>query len=505
MADVYLSVVEGPDGSGFAKLAVVKRLRQNFAEDPEFVGMLIEEARITARLQHPNVVQLLEVGHDEQEYFLAMEFLDGQPLHRITRRTARLEMALPDTFSLLVLLDTLNGLHYAHELTDFNGEPLGIVHRDVTPHNLFVTYDGHVKVMDFGIAKAAGRSAETKQGVVKGKLRYMPVEQALGLEVDRRADVFSVGVMLWQALTGQSFWAETDEMAIVHKLVDGHYNPSPRAVRPSVPAELDAICQKALAHRAHDRYATAAEMAADIERYLGATVLEARRELGALVRKLFAKERSDLRGVLEKIGRVACDPRSFAASASRSSSSSGALPALPSMATAPPQSGVGHSLAPMALRSHGDSSSNNGVSFPTLPQSYAREPEDEYAPPQSIVRAAWIVAATASLMMTIGVVTSEATSTRPHKREVAAAVPDIQRLASRGARTLGGAPPPLDPVRVIEVRAAAPAPMPQADVQPIVSPPVGGATERGRVRSVVGASAIDRNDPWQASGSGTGR
>jgi serine/threonine-protein kinase len=303
MADVYLSLVEGPVGSGFSKLAVVKRLRANLAEDPEFVAMLVDEARITARLNHPNVVQMLEVGVVDDEYFLAMEYLDGQPLHRLERRASRSGVEIPRDMHLAVLADVLSGLHHAHELADYDGSPLNVVHRDVTPQNIFITYDGQVKVMDFGIAKAAGRAQETMQGIVKGKVRYMSPEQAMGQPLDRRADLFAVGVMIWQAATGKRFWADLDELAIVQALIGGEFQPSPRAVSSDVPEELDRICRRALARHADDRYASALDLRADLESFLGAAALNGRRELSAMLNELFAKERRELRSIVEKVGR----------------------------------------------------------------------------------------------------------------------------------------------------------------------------------------------------------
>ncbi len=302
-ADVFLAFAEGPRGSGFAKLAVVKRLRQNLAEDPEFVSMLMDEGRVTARLSHPNVVQLFEVGRDGEDYFLAMEHLDGQPLHHIERRAAKTGRELPRELYYAVISDVLAGLHHAHELADFDGTPLGIVHRDVTPHNIFVTYAGQVKVVDFGIAKAVGRLTETRQGIVKGKVRYMSPEQAAGGTLDRRTDIFAAGVLLYKAASGQKFWATRDEFEIPQALVDGDYDPSPRAVNPDVPEAIDAICRKALAFRPEDRYATAADMQADIERFLGSRSASTHRELGTILQELFEKERANLRAVLESSAR----------------------------------------------------------------------------------------------------------------------------------------------------------------------------------------------------------
>lgn len=327
MADVFLAVIAGPVGSGFTKLTVVKRLRQNLAEEQEFVEMLVDEARISARLNHPNVVQTNEVGSVANQYFLAMEYLDGQPLHRIQHRAmqklARAQAEgtptnpppstadpnawfetdpFPKDSQYLVILDTLAGLHHAHELADYDGTPLGIVHRDVTPHNVFVTYEGQVKVVDFGIAKAAGRASETRQGVVKGKVRYMAPEQAVGQPVDRRADLFSVGIMLWEAATGRRFWKDMDDLTIVQALVSGNMKTSPREFDPNVPEAIDRICQKALAFNRDDRYATAEDFRIDLEEYLGSigALTSARRRLSTSVSELFKDKRAEIKRVIEK-------------------------------------------------------------------------------------------------------------------------------------------------------------------------------------------------------------
>jgi len=304
MADVYLALVEGPPGSRFSKTAVVKRLRAAYADDPEFVAMLVDEARITARLSHANVVQLLEVGTEGDNYFLAMEYLDGQPLHRLDRRTANAGEPLSCDAQVLVIIGVLAGLQYAHTLTDYDGSPLGIVHRDVTPQNVFVSYDGQVKVLDFGIAKACGRMQETQHGIVKGKVRYMAPEQARGAESDHRADLFAAGVMVWQAAVGRRFWSESDEFSILQALLDGAYDPSPRAVRADVPEELDAICRRAMAVSPEDRYASAFDMLVDLESFLGLRALAARRELTEKLGRHFEKERRELRGMVEESGKT---------------------------------------------------------------------------------------------------------------------------------------------------------------------------------------------------------
>ncbi len=299
MADVYLAAVQGPAGSGFTKLAVIKKLRENLAEDPEFVAMLMDEARITARLAHPNVVQLFEIGEEDGQLFLAIEFLDGQPFHRVERRFSRPPLELSPEVYYTVLIDVLAGLHHAHELTDYDGSSLDVVHRDVTPHNVFVTYDGVVKVVDFGIAKAMGRRTETQQGIVKGKIRYMAPEQATGGDVDRRADLFAVGVMLWNAATGSKLWADLDDAGVVRGLVTGDFPASPRSLFPDVPEAIDAICRRALAVRSEDRYVTAAEMRGALERFLGNRIGDLRKTLETTMKTAFARERVKTREVLE--------------------------------------------------------------------------------------------------------------------------------------------------------------------------------------------------------------
>jgi eukaryotic-like serine/threonine-protein kinase len=298
MADVYLAVARGP--VGFNKLVVIKRLRPHLAEEPEFLAMFLDEARLAARLNHPNVVQTNEVGEEHGSYFIAMEYLDGQPLHRIMHRAARRGMRVPLEAWLRILCDALAGLHHAHELTDFDGTLLSVVHRDASPHNVFVTYDGQTKLVDFGIAKAASRTAETWAGVLKGKVAYMAPEQARCADVDRRADVFSIGVVLWELLTQERLWRGLSDVEILERLAAADV-PRARSVRPELPAELDEICARALAVRAEDRFASAAELREALERYAAAHLPRCGpSELGRIVADLFADRRQELRTIIER-------------------------------------------------------------------------------------------------------------------------------------------------------------------------------------------------------------
>ncbi|MFT3767515.1 MAG: serine/threonine-protein kinase [Minicystis sp.] len=303
MADVFLAVAQGP--AGFNKLLVIKRLRPSLAEDPELCAMFLDEARLAARLNHKNVVQTNEVDLVDGQYFMAMEHLDGQPLHRVLGRAKQLDREVPLPVVLRVACEALNGLHYAHDLADYDGTPLGVVHRDVSPQNVFVTYDGQVKIVDFGIAKAARRVVETDTGVIKGKLSYMAPEQAFApsAEIDRRADVFSVGVMLWEMLAGRRLWQSMGDPEILGALT--REAPRIASARPTVDPELARICDKALSLDREDRYPTAAALRADLERAGTACSAE---ELGDFVEGLFHAQRAEIKArIAQQVERLEHD------------------------------------------------------------------------------------------------------------------------------------------------------------------------------------------------------
>ncbi len=297
MADVYLAVAQGP--LGFNKLQVIKQLRPALLDNPESIQMFVDEARLAARLNHPNVVQTNEVGQTNDMFFLTMEYLDGQTLRALQLRT-RKSTPPPLGVSLRVVVEVLAGLHYAHELTDFDSKPLGIVHRDVTPHNIFITYDGGVKLVDFGIAKAATSSVETRTGNIKGKVSYLSPEQAAATEPDRRADIFQVGVILWEAIAGRRFWGDdATDLVILQRLGRGDL-PQPLPLGADTPPTLARICAKSLAVDRDSRYATADEFRRDLEAYMeSAADRTTTRDVGELITKLFASERLAIRAVIE--------------------------------------------------------------------------------------------------------------------------------------------------------------------------------------------------------------
>lgn len=295
-ANVYLAVARGP--SGFSKLVVMKTLKPSLASEVEFVRMFRTEARLAARLSHPNIVQTNEVTEDGTAPSIVMEYLEGQPLSSVLARSLS---SMPLMLHLRVILDVLTGLEYAHELLDYDGTPLSLVHRDVTPHNVFVTFDGQVKLLDFGIAKIATEGPDTQTGVIKGKARYIPPEQIAGTPIDRRADVFAVGVMLWEALVGDRMWKSQSDVTVMNRVLTGNI-PSPSVMRPEVSPALDQICRKALSANRNDRYATAAEFEADLEaaiRAVNGLTPPTNRELGKYVSELFADVRYEIRRTID--------------------------------------------------------------------------------------------------------------------------------------------------------------------------------------------------------------
>jgi eukaryotic-like serine/threonine-protein kinase len=292
-ANVYLAAAQGP--SGIVKLVVLKVLKPDVAPQQDFQQMFLREARLTARLNHRNVVQINEVFLDSGLPVIVMEYLEGQPLSAVVARADPLPLAM----HIYVICEALNGLHHAHELADFDGKPLNVVHRDVSPQNVFVSFEGEVSVLDFGVAKLQG-SAQTQTGILKGKLRYMAPEQILNTGVDRRADLFAVGVMLWEAATGRKMWSKVSDITVMNSVINGTI-PLPRSVRPDVPKELERICMKALSVDREQRHSTAAELQAELEAFLAEySGPVTARPLGQLVSSLFEEERKRIKEVTEQ-------------------------------------------------------------------------------------------------------------------------------------------------------------------------------------------------------------
>jgi serine/threonine-protein kinase len=286
MAEVYLAL--SGELPGFRTLAVVKRILPHLASNGQFIRMFLDEARLAALLDHPNIVRIVEVGHDGEEYFLAMELVQGKPLSAVLRKAAREKRAPSAALSAFVIAQAASGLAYAHGLTDGDGRTLGVVHRDVSPQNVLLSFEGAVKLIDFGVARAFGRVAHTSPGGLKGKIDYMSPEQASAEEVDHRADVFALGVVLWEALTGRRLFRRDTELATMRAIVD---DPIPRPSElATVPPELEAIAMRALRKRRDARFQSAHEMAVALERYAFSHAGFSPLEVGNYMKGLFAAE-----------------------------------------------------------------------------------------------------------------------------------------------------------------------------------------------------------------------
>jgi serine/threonine protein kinase len=263
MATVYLARLSG--AGGFQRFVAIKRLHPHLANDNEFVQMFLDEARLAARLHHPNVVPILEIGESPQGYYLVMEYVEGDTLARILARSAQAGRMLSPRVSMRICLDTITGLHVAHELKDDDAKPLNIVHRDVSPQNILIGMDGSGRITDFGVARAATRLSTTRTGQLKGKLAYMAPEQARGAPVDRRADIFAMGIVLWECLAQKRLFKGEGEADTLNRVI---YEPIPslRQANPDVPPALEAVVMKALDRDRDKRWVDASELGDALEK-----------------------------------------------------------------------------------------------------------------------------------------------------------------------------------------------------------------------------------------------
>jgi serine/threonine protein kinase len=273
MATVHLGRLLGP--VGFSRTVAIKRLHPQYATDPEFSSMFLDEARLAARIRHPHVVPTLDVVATEGELFLVMEYVSGESLSRLVRAARTKGEAVPLDIVVAIMSGVLQGLHAAHEAKNERGEPLGIVHRDVSPQNVLVGSDGQARVLDFGVAKAVGRVQTTREGQLKGKISYMAPEQLGGETLDRRSDVYSASVVLWEALTGERLFSADNEGAVIARVLEGVIEPPsralarlghlPKSASTRALAELDRVTLKGLAADRKNRFETAREMAFALE------------------------------------------------------------------------------------------------------------------------------------------------------------------------------------------------------------------------------------------------
>jgi hypothetical protein len=262
MAAIHIGRLLGP--VGFARTVAIKRLHPPLAKDPEFVAMFLDEARLAARIRHPNVVSTLDIVATSGELFVVMDYVQGESFARLMRQARTQKEPIPQPIIAAIMVGVLHGLHAAHEARDEQGEPLRIVHRDVSPHNVLIGIDGAAHLIDFGIAKARGRMQVTRDGQIKGKLSYMPPEQLLGQGTDHRADIFAASIVFWEALTGRRLFEGIDDGDIYARVLHGEVE-APSVYVPGLPGAVDSIVLRGLARDRDSRYPTAREMALAIE------------------------------------------------------------------------------------------------------------------------------------------------------------------------------------------------------------------------------------------------
>ncbi len=291
MAEVFLAKQTGI--GGFERLVCIKRILPHLGEQEDFINMFQDEARIAANLVHPNIAQIYDIGRVQGSYYIAMEYVRGEDLRRIYNQEVARGRAMPLEPAAQIIMGAAAGLDVAHRQTSIDGRPLGIVHRDVSPQNILVTYDGHVKIVDFGVAKASGKLAETRIGVLKGKYSYMSPEQAAGDPIDARTDIFALGITLYEVTTGVRLFKRETELETLHAVIDCKVT-KPSEIVPRYDREFEAILMKALAHDPDDRYQTAGDLREALEKFLvkrgqatGAS------SLGPYMQDLFAEKLAD--------------------------------------------------------------------------------------------------------------------------------------------------------------------------------------------------------------------
>ena len=285
MAEVWLARQMGIEG--FQKNLVVKRILPHLAEDREFVEMFRNEALIAARFNHPNIAQVYEFGEANGTYYIAMEFIHGEDLGRVMRKAASTGQWVAQPLAIRIVAAACEGLYYAHSRTDDAGRPLRVVHRDVSPQNILISFDGSVKLVDFGIAKAADQASLTKSGAIKGKFAYMAPEQAVGKPLDGRADIFAIGLVLYELITGVRPLKRDSELATLQAAMECAIDPPSRVA--DIPKEWDPVVMRAVAKNADDRYSSARQFARALEDILvGQRLVVGSEQISELMETLFA-------------------------------------------------------------------------------------------------------------------------------------------------------------------------------------------------------------------------
>ena len=303
MAEVFKAKTFGVEG--FERLLAVKRILPNIAEDEEFITMFIDEAKIAVQLQHANIAQIFDLGKVDESFFIALEYVHGRDLRSIFDRMRNKAEALPIAMACYVTMQVCEGLDYAHNKRDAQGRELNLVHRDISPQNVLIGYEGEVKLIDFGIAKAAGKASKTQAGILKGKFGYMSPEQVRGLPIDKRSDIFAVGIVLYELLTGERLFIGESDFSTLEKVRNVEIQP-PSSYNKKIPQELERVVLKALARDPEDRYANAIDLHDDLQSFLYSVgEFFSRKDLAAWMKKTFAMEIEEDNAKLEEFRQVA--------------------------------------------------------------------------------------------------------------------------------------------------------------------------------------------------------
>ncbi|MBX7078480.1 MAG: serine/threonine protein kinase [Nannocystaceae bacterium] len=494
MAELFLARAAAMHG--FEKLVVLKRILPQHAESDDFIKMFLTEARLAATLHHPNIVQVYDIGEDQGHHFFTMEWVQGQDLRKLVRAARKTGTAIPLEHILHVITGVAAGLDYAHDKTGLDGQALGVVHRDVSPSNVLVTYDGAVKLVDFGIAKAAAFQSNTVAGTLKGKIPYMSPEQCRGEPVDRRSDIFSIGTLLWELTTGTRLFAGDNEIAIINRVAQGDV-PLPSSVRPDYPAELERIVMRALHADPLQRYQRAVDMQIDLEDFAREARLPvSSARVAKFMRELFAEEMQQTAAQIQA-------ERFEAANSGQAPIA--VVPESHSEATS--VDGIEASEVPSELRLRTPTPRvESAVSRSTLTQSEgptrALGP-DELPPPS---RARWWIGAAAAVVAAVGLggAYAWATSGAADDRAAAAGPPVVLRAEVPPEITAPTPTPAAPPVVLVPapVRVETPA-GPAGDATPPVAPSPTLAAEDEPAVVLEGADAERPGDkPKQATPAG---
>jgi TonB family protein len=340
MAEVWQARMKGVEG--FQKTVAIKKILPHLTDSVDFVTMFIDEAKLAAQLNHPNIIHIYDLGKLEDDYYIAMEYVEGKDLRSILNQARSSQRPLPLGLALLVAARLAAALDYAHRKKDFEGRELGLVHRDVSPQNVLIGYEGDIKLCDFGIVKAVSKASKTQMGALKGKLQYMSPEQAWGKTVDARSDIFSLGALLFEMLTGRRLFAGDSEISILDAVREGKLD-RPRNIDPAIPREVDELVAHALARDPDDRFQTAGQMQRELEKVLaGLKPQPVQADLAAYMHLLFGAEaRVEERSVLAAAVAAAPAPAMVPAAAEAASKPGREVAAIPPRDGAPAEAGEG--------------------------------------------------------------------------------------------------------------------------------------------------------------------